>query len=149
MIRGSEIVPLQDRAPADSLELSYEQRFCRRKILQTNGGKAFLLDLPKPTELMSGYAIQLEDGALVAILEASEQIMRAWPERSQELARVAWHVGNRHTPCQIFDDHLVLKPDKVLADMLEVLGCRIDYAVGTFQPERGAFGVGRTHSHEH
>ena len=68
---------------------------------------------------------------------------------SPNLARVAWHIGNRHTPCQIQTDHLLIQQDHVLEDMLLLLGASIEKLEATFTPEGGAYGHGRTHSHDH
>ena len=69
--------------------------------------------------------------------------------RHYNLARIAWHVGNRHTPCQIADDHILIREDKVLQAMLEGLGASVTQVTAPFTPEGGAYGHGRTHGHEH
>ena len=60
-----------------------------------------------------------------------------------------WHVGNRHTPCQINSDHLLIQADPVIGHMLEHLGAVVEPLTAPFNPEGGAYGHGRTHSHEH
>ena len=157
MLRGFELVRLDAPQPADGdapqpvdvVELSYEERFKRRVVLTARGGLSFLLDLPKAQELRAGWAVLLEDGRQVEILEADEALMIAVPRQAGDLATVAWHVGNRHMNCEILADRLVLQPNPVLAQMLEALGCSISYTQGPFRPLGGAFGHGRTHSHEH
>jgi urease accessory protein len=66
-----------------------------------------------------------------------------------DLTRLAWHIGNRHTPCQIEADHLVIRADHVLAAMLTGLGASVTPAKAPFTPEGGAYGHGRTMGHEH
>ena len=66
-----------------------------------------------------------------------------------DLPRLAWHIGNRHTPCQIEEDHLRIQRDPVIRHMLEHLGATVTEVDATFTPEGGAYGHGRTHSHEH
>ncbi|MEM9130513.1 MAG: urease accessory protein UreE, partial [Pseudomonadota bacterium] len=66
-----------------------------------------------------------------------------------ELTRLAWHIGNRHTPCQIMGDHLLIQRDPVIAHMLEHLGATLEEVTAPFTPEGGAYGHGRTHRHEH
>ena len=36
--------------------------------------------------------------------------------------KIAWHIGNRHTPCEIRQDCLVIRCDHVLEDLLMRLG---------------------------
>ena len=43
----------------------------------------------------------------------------------------------------------MIRRDHVLADMLTRLGAELAEAEGTFRPEGGAYGHGRTHGHAH
>jgi urease accessory protein len=63
--------------------------------------------------------------------------------------RIAWHIGNRHTPCQIAPDRVLIRQDKVLRRMLEGLGATVTEVTAPFTPEGGAYGHGRTHGHTH
>ena len=65
------------------------------------------------------------------------------------LTQLAWHIGNRHTPCQIEEGRLLIQSDPVIGHMLKHLGATITEITAPFTPEGGAYGVGRTHSHEH
>ena len=65
------------------------------------------------------------------------------------LHRLAWHIGNRHTPCQIEDHRLLIRRDHVLLDMLQRLGAHIHLVEEPFLPEGGAYGLGRTMGHDH
>ncbi len=66
-----------------------------------------------------------------------------------DLPRLAWHIGNRHMPCQIEPDRLLIQRDHVIRDMLEKLGATLRNVSERFTPEGGAYGHGRTHSHAH
>ena len=59
------------------------------------------------------------------------------------------HIGNRHTPCEIRQDYLVIRCDHVLEDLLIGLGAVLAKTMAPFNPEGGAYGVGRTHGHAH
>ena len=65
------------------------------------------------------------------------------------LPRIAWHIGNRHTPCQVERDHLLIQEDHVMEGLLRLLGADIEKLQAPFIPEGGAYGHGRTHSHFH
>jgi len=127
-------------------KLDYGARFLRRKRLEASDGTAFLVDLPQTMSLDHGDALVLEDGALVEIEAAEEALYRV---TGPDLARLAWHVGNRHTPCQIGADHLLIQADPVIGHMLEHLGATVTEITAPFTPEGGAYGHGRTHSHAH
>lgn len=125
--------------------LDYEARCLRRKRLATEGGALFLVDLPQTVSLDGGAAFVLEDGTAVEVAEAHEPVLRI----EGDLPRLAWHIGNRHCPCEIRADHLVIRADKVLEDMLAKLGARVTRSLAPFRPEGGAYGHGRTFGHSH
>lgn len=125
--------------------LGYEDRFLRRKRLLMASGDAFLVDLAETTNLLAGDAFELDDGRLVEITAAEEPVLVI----KGDLVRLAWHIGNRHTPCQIEADRLVIRADHVLADMLRGLGATVTEAQAPFTPEGGAYGMGRTMGHAH
>ncbi|WP_372602838.1 urease accessory protein UreE [Actibacterium sp.] len=131
---------------ADTLTLSYEARFLRRKRLTTDSGADMRVDLPETTSLAAGDALILEDGRAVAIQAAPETLLKI---TGPNLPRLAWHIGNRHTPCQIEADHLLIAHDHVLADMLAHLGAGVAHVTAPFTPEGGAYGHGRTMGHSH
>ena len=90
----------------------------------------------------------LEDGALVAVEAAAEPLAEVTAEPAA-LARLAWHVGNRHTPAEIGDGRLLIQRDHVIEDMLAKLGAAVRHVRAPFRPEGGAYGHGRTHGHHH
>ena len=135
--------------PAGTVTLDYDDRFRRRIALECDNGLAFLLDLPKVTELQDGDDLLLEDGRHIRVAAAAEPLMKAIAADMHHLIRITWHVGNRHLPCEIHPDHLILRHDYVIADMLTRLGATVTLFDGPFNPEGGAYGQTRAHSHEH
>ncbi|MFD1912264.1 urease accessory protein UreE [Halodurantibacterium flavum] len=131
---------------ADRVVLGYEERFLRRKRLTTALGDSVLVDLPETTSLNDGDALELSDGRLIEVLAAEEPLLEV---RGPALPRLAWHIGNRHTPCQIEGDRLLIRQDHVLADMLRRLGASLTEVTAPFRPEGGAYGHGRTMGHDH
>ena len=130
---------------ADRLVLDYEGRFLRRKRLALVSGGFVLVDLAETVSLDAGDALETGDGQLIAVEAAPEPLLRI----TGDLTRLAWHIGNRHTPCQIAGDHLLIRDDHVLADMLARLGAGVERVEGAFTPEGGAYGHGRTQGHDH
>ncbi|NCO87198.1 MAG: urease accessory protein UreE [Rhodobacterales bacterium] len=133
------------RAPVDFVELPYHARMLRRKRLVTLHEEAFLVDLAETVSLDDGDAFALADGRLVAVIAAAEPLM----EVRGELARLAWHIGNRHAPCAVAADRLVIQRDRVLRAMLQGLGAQVTDIDAPFRPEGGAYGHGRTMGHSH
>ena len=137
---------IEKASATDTITLDYEGRFLRRKRLMSDKGVAFLVELPEVRSVSATDGFVLDDGRIIAIHPKPEPIMKI---TSTNLARVAWHIGNRHTPCQIQTDHLLIRQDHVLENMLLLLGANIEKLEAAFTPEGGAYGHGRTHSHDH
>ena len=105
--------------PADRVVLDYDDRHRRRIAMTGNKGTAFLLDLPSPAELRGGDALLLEDGRLVEVVAAPELLLEIRCADARHLARVAWHIGNRHVPAQVLSNALRIRRDHVLADLAQ------------------------------
>lgn len=125
--------------------LSYDARFLRRKVVKTVHGEDLLVNLAHTTSLDHGDAFELTDGRLIEVIAAEEPLYAV----TGDLVQLAWHIGNRHTPCQIEADRLLIKRDTVIGHMLEHLGATLTEVSEPFTPEGGAYGHGRTHSHDH
>ena len=129
----------------DAVVLDYEGRFLRRKRLVARSGLSFMVDLPETVSLNPGDAFLLHDGRRIGVEAAHEPCLRV----EGSLPRLAWHIGNRHTPCQIASDHLLIRADHVLEGMLKGLGAKVTHTMAAFAPEGGAYGHGRTLGHDH
>lgn len=133
-------------AADDRIELTYEARFLRRRVLVTAAGAEVLVDLEQTTSLDHGGRLVTNDGAEIEVIAAKEALLEI---RHADLVRLAWHIGNRHTPCQIEGDRLLIQPDHVIEALMGKLGAQVAEVVEPFTPEGGAYGHGRTHSHAH
>ncbi len=129
----------------DFVALSYEGRLLRRKRLVSDAGAAFLVDLPDVVSLEAGQAFLLDDGRKIRVEPAPESLLKV----EGDLPRLAWHIGNRHTPCRIERDALFIREDHVLEAMLVQLGASVTHVTAPFSPEGGAYGHGRTFGHSH
>jgi urease accessory protein len=132
--------------PVDKvLELAFEQRERSRFRAALLSGEEIGVDLPPGTLLRHGDRLLLADGRIVAIEAASERLLEVHAHDAIALARIAYHIGNRHVPVQIGDGFVRLLPDHVLQAMIERLGGHVHEVSVGFQPESGAYG----HSHVH
>ena len=80
---------------------------------------------------------------------AAQKLVAITAENPLRLARLAWHLGNRHLPTEIGVDALWIREDHVIEDMLKRLGAHVRAVRRPFRPEGGAYGHGRTHGHDH
>src|SRR4051794_5555619 len=143
----------------DRVVLDADDRHRRRILLTGERGTTFLLDLPQATALRDGDGLVLEDGRIIEVAGKPEPVLDIEAASPAELARLAWHLGNRHTEVQIIGDKLRIRRDHVLEKMLKHLGARVSALDAPFDPESGAYGqaigqlaahgLGRAHSHDH
>jgi len=124
---------------ADRVVLDADERYRRRVVLTGERGTKFLLDLADATALHDGDGLVLDDGTIVAVVAKPEPVVEVAAEDAAALARLAWHLGNRHTEVQIAGDKLRIRRDHVLEDMLVGLGATLSTTEAPFEPERGAY----------
>jgi urease accessory protein len=135
--------------PCDRARLPYDQRWLRRAVIETESGMAVLVDLPEARVLADGERLALEDGRTVRVEAAPEALAEITADGPLHLARLAWHLGNRHLPTRIEPDRLLIRRDHVIEEMAALLGGRVRHVEAAFDPEGGAYGHGRTLGHGH
>ena len=134
----------------DRVVLDHGDRHRRRMAMRGVGGLAFLLDLPEPVQLEDGDGLVLQDGRLVWVEAAAERLLEVRAADALALARLIWHIGNRHAPAEIAADAVTIAEDHVLADMVRGLGGTATPVTRPFRPESGAYaGGGHGHGHAH
>jgi urease accessory protein len=89
---------------------------------------------------MHGDGLVLEDGRIIEVVAAKETITEIFATDSQQLARLAWHIGNRHVPAEILSDRIRIMPDPVIETMAYGLGGKVREILDRFEPEGGAYG---------
>jgi len=142
MKRACEIRPAgewNEASAVDSIALDAYDRHRRRIVLTGERGTRFLLDLPKAMALHDGDGLLLDDGAIVRVAGRLEPLLEIRAASAAELARLAWHIGNRHIDVQVAGDRLRIRRDHVIEDMLRGLGAQVTPIEAPFEPEGGAY----------
>ncbi len=151
MKRAGEIRAAGDWNAADAIDcvaLDAHERRRRRIVLTGERGTTFLLDLPHATALRDGDGLLLDDGAMVRVAGRPEPLIEVAAADGHDLARIAWHIGNRHVDVQIAGDRLRIRRDHVIEDMLRRLGARLKPIDAPFDPEHGAYQGTHQHGHD-
>ena len=130
----------------DEISLSYEERFIRRKKLIANNGTEFLVNLEETVSVDENHYFELENGNLIKVISKEENLIEV---SGDNLKQIIWHIGNRHLPCQIEENRILIQDDAVILDMILKLHGNVKKVFEKFDPEGGAYGMGRTHSHKH
>jgi urease accessory protein len=133
---------------ADEVLIDYDRRYRRRILLRTEAARDVLLDLQQAVRLRHGDGLLLEDGSVVLVVARPEALLDIHAHDDHTLVRIAWHLGNRHLPVQLLSDHIRIRADHVIAEMVELLGGHVQEIQAPFDPEAGAYAGGHQHSHD-
>ena len=148
MLRATRVQPRgswDEGKVVDRVVLDFEDRFRRRVRLRAESGLLFLLDLPTATVLHEGDGLALDGGGFVRVVAKPERLVSVTAATAGGLARLAWHIGNRHLPADIRADRILIRDDHVIVDMLRGLGATVEAIEAPFNPEGGAYGQ---HNHD-
>jgi urease accessory protein len=151
MQRAREIKPAgswSEASAVDCVVLDASERH-RRRIVLTGERGTFLLDLPQAAALRDGDGLLLDDGAIVRVAGKPEPLVEITAASAEALARLAWHIGNRHTDMQMVGGRLRIRRDHVIEDMLRGLGATLTPIDAPFDPESGAYAPREAHGHHH
>ena len=148
MLRASAVAT-DGPVPYDIVVLSHDERHLRRRRLILQHGEEVLVDLAGAVRLQHGDRLVLEDGRHVEVIAADEPLLEVRAADTGQLARIAWHVGNRHARIEIASGLFTMLPDHVLADMIAGLGGTTVPVEAPFLPEPPRLtGVPHHHAHD-
>jgi len=142
MKRVCEVKPAgewNEASAIDRIALDAHDRHRRRIMLTGERGTRFLLDLRQAATLRDGDGLLLDDGSIVRVNGRAELLVEVAAANARELARLAWHLGNRHVDVQLAGERLRIRRDHVIEDMLRGLGARLHAIEAPFEPEAGAY----------
>jgi urease accessory protein len=129
---------IQGRPIVDWITLDRDGRARRRIKLRTDQGRELMIDLAEVTYLHDGDGLVVE-GGVVGVRAASEPLLAITARDPLTLARIIWHLGNRHVATEITGDTVFIAPDHVLESMVVGLGGHAQPVLRPFDPERGAY----------
>lgn len=138
--------------PFASLTLPFEKRqICRQRVFLDNGDEASLI-IDRGTVLRDGDLLATEDGRVIQVRAAEESVSTLYTDECLQLARVAYHLGNRHVSLEVQPGRLRYLHDHVLDHMVQELGMTVVVESAPFEPEPGAYShgdQGHAHGHSH
>lgn len=127
---------------AERLELPFEARQKSRMKAKLASGEEVALMLPRGEILRGGDLVTASDGRVIEIVARPEKLLHI---ETKELAKAAYHLGNRHVPVQLGETFLRIAEDHVLEEMLRKLGAKVSHVEAPFEPEAGAYAGGHQH----
>ena len=126
------------------LKLPFESRQKTRLRTKLVSGEEVGLMLPRGEILRGGDLVTASDGRVIEVVAEPENLLHI---ETKELAKVAYHLGNRHVPVQVGENFLRIAADHVLEEMVRKLGANVSHVEAAFEPEAGAYAGGH-HQHD-
>jgi len=126
------------------LKLPFDARQKSRLRAQLVSGEEVGLMLPRGEILRGGDLVTASDGRVIEVIAEPEKLLHI---ETGDLAKVAYHLGNRHVPVQVGQSFLRIAEDHVLEEMVKKLGARVSHVEAPFEPEAGAYAGGH-HQHD-
>ena len=133
----------------DTVILTPEQRRVPRGAVTGVKGTRVTFDLAEPVALRGGDFLVLDDGNLIEVVAEPEPLIEARAQDLTALARLAWHLGDRHVPVQLFANRLRVRHDPAVEALLARLGAKMVAIEAPFDPEGGAYAHAHEHQHGH
>jgi urease accessory protein len=155
MPRASSVIAAghrHDRPVVDTVILDYAQRSAQKATFTGIKGGTIEIDLHQPARLRTDDLLVLEDGSLVEVVAAPEPLIEARAADLAALARLAWHLGDRHVPVQVLPNRIRARRDDAIESLLASLGTKAAVIEAPFEPEGGAYASSyghERHDHEH
>jgi urease accessory protein len=134
-------------AASETLLLPFESRCKSRLRTRLASGEEVGLFLERGRLLRGGDRLLAKDGRVVEVVAAAEMLMEAQSADPLQLARAAYHLGNRHVAVQVLPGSLRFARDHVLGEMVRGLGLPVHEIEAPFEPEAGAYGAHGGHGH--
>ncbi len=126
--------------------LPYEVRQKSRFRARLDDGADVGVFVERGTILRGGDTLTGPEGRKILVRAAEEAVTTVSSKDLRQLARAAYHLGNRHVALQIGAGWVRYLRDHVLDDMCKQLGLTVTHEAACFEPESGAYG---RHGHHH
>jgi urease accessory protein len=126
------------------LKLPFESRQKSRLKTKLVSGEEVGLILPRGEILRGGDLVTASDGRVIEVVAEPEKLLNI---ESKELAKISYHLGNRHVAVQVGEGFLRIAEDHVLEEMVRKLGANVSHLEAPFEPEAGAYAGGH-HQHD-
>jgi urease accessory protein len=152
MRRAISVVKAAERGSqtaVDTVILDYVQRSAQNIAVTGLKGGRFEIALAAPARLRTDDALVLDDGSLVEVVAAAEPLIEARAGDVAGLARLAWHLGDRHVPIEMLPHRIRARREPAIEALLASLGAKLAFIAAPFEPEGGAYASSPAHDHAH
>ncbi|WP_100397837.1 urease accessory protein UreE [Bacillus sp. FJAT-44742] len=104
------------------LELDWEELSKRIIRKKTSEGRDIAIALEEGENLQVGDILYEDEQVQVVVRTSLEKVYVVTPQTMIEMGKAAFELGNRHTPCIIEDNEIVVRYDSTLPVLFEDAG---------------------------
>ncbi|HIP38465.1 MAG TPA: urease accessory protein UreE [Desulfocapsa sulfexigens] len=133
--------------PLTTLTLPWESRTKSRLRVRLDNGNEAGLFLERGIILRDGDYLQTDDGITLEIKAAPETVSTVRCSDPLQMARICYHLGNRHVELEITEGRIRYPHDHVLDKMLISMGHEVKVEQAPLEPEAGAYDSSHGHHH--
>ena len=143
---------LADLRPApssvDTVSLSAEQRERPHLRVRSEQGRELVISLPRGAELDEGDVLATDEGVVVAVSAALEDLIEVRPISARQWAMSSNQLGNLHRPVRFLAETMLTPYDHILDHVLHDMEVPFKRVERGFVGERvPAFSGGHGHGH--
>ncbi|KXH80830.1 urease accessory protein UreE [Sporosarcina sp. HYO08] len=117
----------------DWLELEWEDLNKRILRKETENGTDVAIKLESGSTLSYGDVLFEDEDTLIAIRTKLEKVYVITPKTMQEMGKMAFEIGNRHTMCIIEDDEILVRYDQTLEKLMDEVGVSYEQSERRFK----------------
>ena len=135
----------------DTLLLDYDARRAPAGICTGLKGTQIDIALKTSAPIATDDCLILDDGRLIEIVARPEPLLEVRAPDPASMARLAWHLGDRHIPAQLHERRIRVRRDDATQKLLTALQAHALAIEAPFEPESGAYAGGHHHhgAHDH
>ena len=123
-----------------NLTLCSDQRKILRGRKVSDCNTELILQLPREGKINDGdIFITNQENIFIHVIAKKEKLFQISTNKSIDMLKVSYHLGNRHIAMEINDNYLFIKEDYVMRNLLEKFGAEIKLVHKKFFTENGAF----------
>ncbi|ENH96666.1 urease accessory protein [Gracilibacillus halophilus YIM-C55.5] len=104
------------------IELDWDELNKRILRKKTDKGTDVAIALEQEQPLAVGDIVYQDEQRQIVIQTKKEKAFVAYPESIVEMGKTAFELGNRHTPCLITENQIIVRYDQTLERLFEEVG---------------------------
>ncbi len=104
------------------IELGWEELSKRILRTETDYGTDIALSLDEEEPLQYGDVLFEDETRRIAVRTKMEAVIVIRPKDMTQMGKAAFELGNRHTPCLIDDNEIIVRADHTLNKLLDEVG---------------------------